>query len=314
MSEQSAHHTHQPVHPLHQPGEPRADVRVALLGTGHLGTAIADRLLRERVPVAVWNRTRAKAEALAERGATVADSPAGAAAGATHLITVVTDAAAAEEVVSGLGPFPAGSAPMWLQMGTVGAEGADRLAVVAERAGLDFVDAPVSGSTGPAEEGRLLVLGSGDLALQPRAGEVLFFLGTLLWVGPAGAGNRLKLVVNDWMATATVMAAECLELADRLGLSGEELLSVLEKGPLGMPYAIEKARAMLGGDDDARFPLRHALKDLRLAHQDSGTPPGELPVSEAARRAFRTAEARGLDGRDVSAVRRVYGVGPGGPL
>ena len=128
---------------------------VAVLGTGTMGAPIARNLLHAGMHVRVWNRTPAKAEGLAADGALVATSPAAAAADVDVLITMLTDGAAVEQVMTGpdgalstLGPDA-----IWVQMSTVGVEWSDRLAQLAARHGVTFVDAPVSGSSGPPRTG-----------------------------------------------------------------------------------------------------------------------------------------------------------------
>ena len=191
---------------------------------------------------------------------------------------------------------------IWLQMSSVGVAEADRLVALARAAGVIVVNAPVSGSTGPAEHGGLTILASGPEGARPQVEGVLGALGSrTLWVGEAGAGSRVKVVVNHWMIGATALLAETVRLAEATGVDAAQLGRVLEGGPLGMPYALAKLAEMREHRYPAGFPIRLAVKDLRLAReaaQDAGL---EAPLLEAAlARYLRAAETRADE--DLGAV------------
>jgi len=154
---------------------------------------------------------------------------------------------------------------VWVQASTVGAEWADRLRRLAVEHGRTMLDAPVSGSTGPARNGTLTWLIAGPQQAVDAARPVLDALGTrILIVGPGQEASRLKLIVNAWMTAATVAMADALSAGDRLGVPRESFLDVLTDGPLGMPYALQKAALMTAGDYTPGFPVELALKDIRL--------------------------------------------------
>ena len=276
-------------------------MRVGLLGVGLMGTAMAHRLLDRGFAVSVWDRTPAHAEALAERGARPVGRPPELLGEAECVITMLPDVDAVLEVVEPLLPaWPRET--IWLQMSSVGVAEADRLVALARAAGVIVVDAPVSGSTGPAEHGELTILASGPEGARPRVEGVLGALGSrTLWVGEAGAGSRVKVVVNHWMIGATALLAETVRLAEATGVDAAQLARVLEGGPLGMPYALAKLAEMREHRYPAGFPIRLALKDLRLAReaaQDAGL---EAPLLEAAlARYLRAAETRADE--DLGAV------------
>ena len=276
-------------------------MRVGLLGVGLMGTAMAHRLLDRGFAVSVWDRTPAHAEALAERGARPVGRPPEVLGEAECVITMLPDVDAVLEVVEPLLPdWPRET--IWLQMSSVGVAEADRLVALARDSGVLLVDAPVSGSTGPAEHGELTILASGPEGAWPRVEGVLGALGSrTLWVGEAGAGSRVKVVVNHWMIGATALLAETVRLAEATGVDAVQLARVLEGGPLGMPYALAKLAEMREHRYPAGFPIRLALKDLRLAReaaQDAGL---EAPLLEAAlARYLRAAETRADE--DLGAV------------
>lgn len=171
---------------------------VAVLGTGIMGAAMARNLLSADMRVRAWNRTREKAEPLAEDGARVVDTPTEAADGAGFLVTRLSDADAVEEAVGG-DVLPAlAEGGVWLQMSTVGTEGSERLEELAAEHGVAYVDAPVLGTRRPAEQGQLIVLASGPEEVRERCRPLFEAVSSKTpWLGPAGAGSRLKLVVNN---------------------------------------------------------------------------------------------------------------------
>jgi hypothetical protein len=123
-----------------------------------------------------------------------------------------------------------------------------------------------------------------------------------MWLGPAGAGSRLKLVVNNWLACLVEGVAETLALTAALGLEPRLFLEATVGGPLAAPFALTKARAMLDGHLSPGFALRDALKDVALALDVAGANGVELPLTEALTQRWAPAAANGLGDRDVSAV------------
>ena len=167
--------------------------RVGLLGVGLMGSAMGRRLLARGLKVVAWDREPQHVGALADRGADAARSPAEVVAGADVVITMLPTVDVVLEVFEPLvDQWPATT--IWLQMSSVGAAEADRLVQLATAHGVTLVDAPVSGSTHPAEEGRLTILASGPDWVRPAVAPVLDALAAKVqWVGEAGTGSRLKL-------------------------------------------------------------------------------------------------------------------------
>jgi 3-hydroxyisobutyrate dehydrogenase len=275
--------------------------KVAVLGTGIMGVAIARNLARAGLEVRAWNRTSEKAEPLAGDGVEVASSAGDAAGGADAVITMLADA---EAVLGVMGDDVVAAEPsdaIWLQMSTIGLDATQRAASLAERAGLEFVDAPVLGTKKPAEEGKLIVLASGgDEALD--ACEPIFdaVAARVVRLGEAGAGMRMKLVLNNWLLSLTAGLAETLAVADRLGVDGRKFLEVIEGGPMDADYAQLKGGMMIERDYETSFPLEWATKDARLVLE--AVDGDELLVTEAIRGRFEAAIEMGLGEKDMSAV------------
>jgi 3-hydroxyisobutyrate dehydrogenase len=278
---------------------------IAVLGTGGMGTPIAQNLLAAGFPVSVWNRTQARAAPLAEAGARLAPSPPEAVKDADVVLTMLADGAAVENVMSGtggaLGSLSAGS--VWIQMATIGVEWTERLAKLAAEHDIEFVDAPVSGSDGPAREGQLVVLASGPKGVEARLKPIFDVLGrSTLWLGPAGQGTRLKLVLNIWLATQVEAVAEAMALAERLGVDQGIFIETIADGPLGSPYSVAKGRGAIARQFAPGFPLRLAFKDVGLALDAADQLKLDLPVTSALVPRWQEAIADGHADEDVSAV------------
>jgi 3-hydroxyisobutyrate dehydrogenase len=190
-------------------------------------------------------------------------------------------------------------------MSSVGASEADGLTRVAQQHDVTIVDAPVSGSTHPALEGRLTILASGPDSVREHLQPVFAALGSrVMWVGEAGMGSRLKLAANHWMVASVTAVAETMHLCEALGLDQRPFVELLEDGPLGSPYIREKLVEMRSRDYPAGFPVRLALKDLELVGEVEAASAAEMPVLDVIRERFSVA-AREHGDEDLAAVYEV---------
>ena len=289
------------------------EASVAVLGTGTMGTAIAQRLLSTGMKVHVWDRNPQPAVALVDLGAIAYDDPGDAVATATVVLTWLPTAEAVTDVMIGRGVVDAmRPEAVWAQMGTIGVEATATLdaEVRARRPDVVFVDAPVSGSRGPAEAGQLLVLASGPHAAVGRLTPLFDAIGrTTLWLGPAGTGSRIKLVLNTWLAFEVEAAAEALALATRMGIAPGVLSDAIEANAVASPLAAAKLAKMQSGDDRADFSLAWAHKDLELMRTSVGS--AAAPIALAIADRWQALMDRGLGGLDVSAAH--YGLGAENP-
>ncbi len=284
-----------------------ADTTVALLGTGIMGAGMARSMAREGLSVRAWNRSRAKAQPLAGDGITVAGTPGEAVAGADVVVTMLFDAGSIAAVLDEV-DAPAGT--LWLQTSTVGVDGAERLAAVAEKRGWRYVDSPVLGTKQPAEQGKLVVLASGPDDARADAAPVFDAIGSrTLWVGPAGSGSRLKLVVNAWVQVLTVGTAQSIALARALGVDPAYFLEAIEGSPTDSPYAHIKGAAMLAGEFPTSFSVDGAAKDARLIATAAGSAGIDTALVDAAAAAFARAVEKGHGEADMAAVIRAVEAG-----
>jgi 3-hydroxyisobutyrate dehydrogenase len=278
---------------------------VAVLGTGIMGSAMARNLVAAGLPTTVWDRSAAATAPLAAAGAVVAASASDAIRDAQVVITMLPDAEVVESVMFAGGPPPFAPGAAWAQMGTIGeAASADIVRRLGSlRPDVLFVDAPVSGSKGPAEQGQLLILASGPAAAQEATGPVFSAIGRkTLWLGSEpGQGSRMKIVVNAYMSILIEGVAEALELATELGVDAAKLAEAIEGGPLDAPIADAKLHKMERGDYAPEFPLEWALKDVDLALAEA--PGATLPLLAALSRQWRATVDAGHGRDDVSAAR-----------
>jgi 3-hydroxyisobutyrate dehydrogenase len=276
---------------------------VAVIGTGIMGAAMVRSLLDAGINVRVWNRSPEKAEPLARDGAEVADTPAAAAEDADFLLTMLSDAEAIEEAVGDgtLAALAGGGA--WLQMSTVGEEGNERLARLAVQHGVSYVDAPVLGTKGPAEQGQLMVLASGPDEVRERCEPVFGAVGgKSVWLGAAGEGSRLKLVLNNWIVGLLGVLAETIAFARATGVDPAKFLETIEGGPLGLPYAQMKGKMMVEEDFPTSFSARLARKDAGLVLDAAQARGLRMEITGAVAARFDEAIEAGHGEEDMAAV------------
>jgi 3-hydroxyisobutyrate dehydrogenase len=251
--------------------------------------------------VSIWDRTAEVAARLAEAGAVVAASLEEAVRDAGVVITMVPTIAAIEDVMPrALAAMPRDA--IWLQMSTIGADGTERAIALAKehRPDIVFVDAPVSGSKTPAEEGKLLILASGPTAALDALAPVFLALGqkTMRWER-AGSGSRMKLVLNTWLAVLGEGIAETAVLAQSLGVSLNDVSTCLASTALDAPWALSKLAKIERGAFDPDFSLALASKDLHLALDAANRAHQPLPMARSIATQWESALQTGLGDRDV---------------
>ena len=288
---------------------------VAVLGIGAMGHGMAASALRAGIPTIVWDRRMEAARDLAERGAEVAETAAGAARRAAVVVTMVTDADAVMSVARDQGMLAAlAPGAIWVQMSTIGVAGTGRVVAMAgtERPDVTLVDAPVSGSKDPAERGQLTIFASGPGDARPRVAPLFDALGQhTIWVGEAGAGTRLKLVNNTWLAFATEAVAASVALARQLGLDTATVADALAGSPLVSAWQEAKLQRIAGGEFTAQFALSLAVKDVHLALEAAGA--DRFAVLACLADEWQQAVDQGLGNQDLTIVTRALEQQAGSP-
>jgi 3-hydroxyisobutyrate dehydrogenase-like beta-hydroxyacid dehydrogenase len=298
-------------------------MKVAFVGIGKMGLPMAGNVVRAGHDVTVFNRTRERCDPLRDDGATVAASAAEAVRGAEILVTMLADPTAVESQILAdealLADAPDGL--VWLEMSTIGPAAARCFSARAAEAGVEMLDAPVSGSVTVAEAAGLVAMVGGDAGALERARPVLETMTKAhFYLGGAGTGAAMKLAVNVMIASATVAISEALVLAEAAGIERADAYDVIAAGPLASPFLEYKKAAFLDpGGTPAAFALDLMRKDLKLALEQADAAGLPLLGAGAAAEAFTV--AAGLEGGDqdlvrvADALRRIAaGSGPRPPI
>jgi 3-hydroxyisobutyrate dehydrogenase len=280
--------------------------RVALLGLGTMGAGMAANWLAKGFALSVWNRTAAKAEALAPKGAKVAATPREAAAGADFVFAMVADDAASRSVWLGADGALAGARPgaILIESSTLTPEWVRELGGHARAKGCGFLDAPVGGSRQAAESGGLRVFVGGEPQTYEAARPALQAVGSKMdLLGPVGAGATWKLINNHLIAAQTAALAEAIEVAEKAGFNKERISELILGGAAASPIVKTKLPRMLDRDfDSADFALHLMLKDARYAVDLAHSLDATAEMISGAVKAFARAEAKGLGDKDIAAV------------
>lgn len=282
--------------------------RYGFLGLGIMGSAMASNLLRAGYSLTVWNRSAEKCAPLVELGASQADNPKEVVENCQITFAMLADPDAAREVCFGEGGVLEGISEGhdYVDMSTVDdATSKDIAEAVAERGGR-FLEAPVSGTKKPAEDGTLVILTAGDRDLYDRVSPALDKMGKMrVFLGEVGQGARMKLVINGIMGGMMVALCEGMALGQKAGLDGNQILEVLDAGALANAMFNIKGAMLLKEDYSTSFPLKHMQKDLRLAVALGEALDQPLPGTAGVNELFKRARAAGHADDDFSAVFRV---------
>jgi 3-hydroxyisobutyrate dehydrogenase len=283
------------------------------IGLGLMGGPMAANLARAGLPLTVWNRTPSKAEPVRSLGAQVASDAAGVAAASDVLITMVSDDDALEDLLFGNGAVAAALRPgaVVVDMSTTSPACMESVATRLAERDVRFVDSPVFGSTEPATTGDLWAVVGADADDLARVRPQLDAMcGTVFHLGPVGAGSLMKVSGNLVVTGMIALLAESLTLGTRGGLDARAMLDVLDAIDFTSPVWKGKGSLVVEEDYAPRFPLRHALKDVRLARSVAATHGLDLRVVAGAEEEYAAAVGSGHQDEDVMAV--VHAVRPAG--
>jgi 3-hydroxyisobutyrate dehydrogenase len=278
---------------------------VALIGTGTMGGGMAANLLKAGFPLAVYNRTRAKAEPFAAQGARVADTPATAVKGARLVLSMLSDDDASREAWTGRDGALAAAEPgaILVECSTVSIAWVEELASFAQVRGLELLDAPVTGSRVQAEGGQLTFLAGGSEDALAAVRAPLEAMGKeIIHLGAVTSGAKMKLLNNFLCGVQVASLAEGMAWLERSGLDRDKALQVLKSGAPGSPLIATISARMTSEDYTVNFLLRLLSKDLAYAHAAAEHSGVELSTAANAQRLFDRAAAAGYGEKDMSAV------------
>lgn len=283
-------------------------MRVAFLGLGLMGGRMAANLQRKGFEIAVWNRTKAKADTLVQKGARFARSPKDAAAQAEVVCTSLSDPEAMERVFFADDGIQAGLAPgkRMIDFSTLSPALVRRLTAACEAKGAEFVAAPVTGSKLAAEEASLTFVCGGPRRAFEDLEPLMHALGKkTLYVGEAWQAAQAKLVANMFIAHMMEALAEGAALAARSDIALSQILEVVQSSDYASPYWDFKGQALQARDFSRHFSVELMHKDLSLALEtgrDLGVP---MPGTAAIREVYQFARAQGLGEKDIVATAQV---------
>ncbi|MFE3206246.1 NAD(P)-dependent oxidoreductase [Embleya sp. NPDC055664] len=278
---------------------------IAVLGTGIIGAALARNLARAGFAVRAWNRSPEKAAALVADGVTAAETPADAVTGADFVLTALNDGPRVLDAMRAATPGLR-KGTTWVQVSTVGVDAFDELAEFARAQGLFLVDAPVQGTRGPAEQGKLVILAAGEPGIRDRVQPLFDTIGQrTMWVGEdgtSGTASRLKLVLNTWVLALTHGVGETLALAKGLDVDPKLVFDAITGGPLDNPYFHLKGGAILANEYTPSFTVDNAEKDARLVLQAAEHAGVRVDVVAAGAERLHRASEQGHGDKDMAAT------------
>ncbi len=280
-------------------------VRVGFIGLGAMGSRMAANLQKSGSRLAVFNRTRDKAEPLLGGGATWGNTPAAVAEQAEVLFTMLAHPAAVEEAALGQNGFLDRLQPhaLWVDCSTVNPSFSREMASHAQARKARFLDAPVAGSREPAARGELVFFVGGDPADLQACRPLLQAMGSkIVHVGGHGMSSALKMVNNLLLGSSMAAFAEGLVLGQALGISQQNLLDFLLGTALVAPYLAGKRENIERGDYAAQFPMQWMQKDLHLAAVSAQEAAVALPLANAAKEIYQLAARHGGAQQDFSAI------------
>jgi 3-hydroxyisobutyrate dehydrogenase len=278
-------------------------IKIGWVGLGNMGIPMARNLLIRGFPVSVYNRTREKEKELIKLGASSAESLAHLAQISDIIITMVSDDKAVEEIYNpnnGLltNPMPG---TLMIDMSTLGVQTSKKLAMNCNDKLVHFLEAKVSGSVKPAEEGKLLIMAGGEHADYQKALPVLESLGSpIFYLGDIGTASAAKLSINYFLALTLQGLSETVLFAQKLGIHTEDILTLINESACGSGVTRLKAQSILKSDFSPAFALKLLTKDLRLAEKEGMIFPLSVPLIMS----FQNASQMGYGERDVISIIR----------
>ncbi len=279
-------------------------MRIAVVGLGMMGSAIARRLEDADHELLVWNRSTGPSDEFESRGATVLASPAEALQHAELCILMLADDAAIKQVALGPdGVLCDGASGTLMDMSTISMETSALVAAEAERRGITFLRSPVSGNPGVVAAGNLGLIVSGPRPAFDALSRTLLDIGpNLFYVGEAEESRAVKLALNLMIGGTAELLAEALVLAEEHGIGRREVLDVMAGSAIGSPFIRYKTEPLVAGDYSPTFTARLLAKDLGLAIECGRAVGVPLPITEATEALVQDAIARGLGDDDLTVL------------
>jgi 3-hydroxyisobutyrate dehydrogenase/glyoxylate/succinic semialdehyde reductase len=280
-------------------------MKVGFIGLGIMGSRMAANLQKRGYDLAVFNRTREKAQPLLDKGATFAESPAKLAAEVDVLFTMLAHPDAVAQAALRANGFLAQLKPgaLWIDCSSVNPSFSRKMATGAAARQVRFLDAPVTGSAPVAKEGKLVFWVGGDALVLEEVRPLLLSMGNkIVHAGGQGMGTSMKMVINLLLGVAMASFAEAMALGQGLGLSEKTLFDSLLGLPAVAPFLASKRETIENGTYETEFPLRWMQKDMHLASVSAYEAGVAMPITNLTKEIYRFAMGSGCGTKDFSAI------------
>lgn len=262
--------------------------RIGWIGLGNMGLPMARNLLKAGFPLYVYNRTASKADPLVAEGAVLVSHPKELWGLADIIITMVSDDGALMDLYDQRGGLLSSAqvGKIVIDMSTVSPSTTRELAGLLSAMGVEYLDAPVSGSVKPAEEGQLVIMVGGKHSVYESVRPIFEKLGKASFLmGAQGAGHTAKLAINLLLAFNIQGLAESVLFARENGIVPKEMLALINESALGNGITRMKAANIENNEFRAAFALKHLTKDLRLVKEQGLRTPGGLALEDCFKKA-----------------------------
>lgn len=276
------------------------DLKIGWIGLGYMGVPMAANLLKNGYKVSVHNRTQSKENQLIELGASSL-KPLEIMQHCDLIFTMLSDDCAVRDVFEGESGLiqQAFKGKLIVNMSTISPAISNEMYEKCKAVGIDYLEAPVSGSVKPAQDGTLIILAGGEQSHFEKVKPLFEILGKLsLFLGNIGQGAYAKLAINYYLGVQVQSLAETILFAQQQNISKEDMLQIINEGACGSAISKIKTTSILKEEYPAAFPLKHLLKDIKLANQAGLGAPLMNPLLQS----FVNAESKGLQEEDVMAI------------
>ena len=280
-------------------------MKIGFIGLGIMGSRMAMNLLKAGYDLKVYNRTKEKADNLLKNGATWAASAKEAGKDVDILFTMLEKPEVVEELATGAEGFLEGMKKdsIWIDSSTVNPSFSERMSKLAEQKGIRFMDAPVSGSKIPAEEGELLFLAGGSEKDFQEAKPLFLKMGKdAVHIGPAGKGSAMKIMINQLLGQSILAFSESLNLGMAMGIDKKTGMDILLKTPVTAPILDVFRSRIENNEYEPNFPLKHLQKDLHLFTETAYELGQPSPLTNAAKEVYGLAKHKNMADLDFTAV------------
>jgi len=284
-------------------------LKVGFIGLGIMGQPMALNIVKGGYELTVFNRSGKKAKPLADAGATVAATPKAVAEASDAIVLMLAGPEAIDAVLTQPAGLMAGlkKGQALINMSTVSPQYSKQLAEKLELKSVVAVDAPVSGSRKPAEQGALVILAGGPRDKIAELEPLLMCMGKkVVYCGSTGQGSSMKMAVNLLLGIMAAGISEAVNLGQKCGLDTATMLETMLAGPMGCALFEFKKPMLIDGNFTAQFPLKHMTKDIRFALQTADEKGAMVPIGHTVFQLYRQSMGQGLAEMDFAAVKKVF--------